>query len=318
MTGTELLIAAAIDVVMGDPRWFPHPVRGMGRVIAWCDEHVRLAWQSSVGLRLAGIVLACGLPAAVYGFSSVVIEWATGISVLAGRAVEIGLASTTLAWRDLWDHAQGVSRPLLAGNVADARSAVAKIVGRDTESLSESEVVRATVETIAESTADGVVAPLLYLSLGGAPFALAYKAVNTLDSMIGHREERYRDFGWASARLDDVANWLPARLTSWFIVLAAWACTKRWEQAIESRNILLRDAEKHPSPNSGRPEAAMAGALGVQLGGVNCYDGIAQERPIMGEGRSALYPGDIERAMWIMTIASLLCLLLALISLWVA
>lgn len=318
MTSVELLIAAAIDVALGDPRWLPHPVRGMGRAISWCDEHVRLVWQTSTGLRMAGLALACGLPLATYGLASVLIEWVTGISAMAGQLVEIGLAATTLAWRDLWDHAQGVNRALLAENMADARLAVARIVGRDTDSLSEPEVIRATVETISESTADGVVAPLLYLSLGGASLALAYKAISTLDSMIGYREERYQDFGWASARLDDLANWLPARLTGWFIVVATWAYTGRWERAMESRTILLRDAAKHPSPNSGRPEAAMAGALGVQLGGTNLYDGILQDRPIMGEGNRALCRADIDRALWIMTLAAILCLILALVSLWLA
>lgn len=318
MTGGELLLAAAVDAAVGDPRWLPHPVRGMGLVIVWCDEHIRLFCDSATGLRLAGLGMAIGLPVAAYGIGSFVIEQAASFSGLLGQAVGIGLAATTLAWRDLWDHATAVSRELSAGNVPGAREAVARIVGRDTESLSESETIRATVETIAESAADGVIAPLVYVTLGGAPLALAYKAINTLDSMIGHRDERYRDFGWASARFDDVANWIPARLTGGFMVMTAGLATGRWERTLESWRILLRDGAKHPSPNSGRPEAAMAGALGVQLGGTNYYRGVAHERPVMGENTRPLALGDIGLALRIMTATASLGLLCAAGSLWLA
>lgn len=318
MTGGELLLAAAVDAAMGDPRWLPHPVRAMGVVIAWCDEHLRLCCESATSLRLAGLCLAIGLPAVAYGIGSFVIEMAGSVSPWLGQAIGIGLAATTLAWRDLWDHAAAVSRELAWRNIPGARQAVALIVGRDTDSLSESEVVRATVETIAESTADGVIAPLVYLTLGGAPLALAYKAVSTLDSMIGHRDERYRDFGWASARLDDVANWIPARLAGGFIVLTAGLATGQWERTIESWRILVRDGAEHPSPNSGRPEAAMAGALGVQLGGTNYYDGIAQERSIIGDGAKVLMPSAIGLALRIMTATATLALGLAVSSLWLA
>ncbi|HEX9155443.1 MAG TPA: adenosylcobinamide-phosphate synthase CbiB, partial [Nitrospira sp.] len=275
MTGGDLLIAAAVDAAVGDPRWLPHPVRGMGLVISWGEERIRLFCKSSMSLRVAGFCLAIGLPVVVYVIGSFVIEQAESISALCGQAAGIALASTTLAWRDLWNHAMTVTRELAGRNIPGARQAVGMIVGRDTASLSEAEIVRATVETIAESAADGVIAPLVYLTLGGAPLALAYKAINTLDSMIGHRDERYADFGWASARLDDLANWIPARLTAGFMVLTAGLATGKWERTIESWRILLRDGAKHPSPNSGRPEAAMAGALGVQLGGTNYYDGLA-------------------------------------------
>lgn len=318
MTGGELLVAAALDIAVGDPRWLPHPVRGMGLVISWCDEQVRLFCERATSLRMVGLCLAIGLPVAVYCIGSFVIEQAASVSAVMGQAAGIGLAYTTLAGRDLWDHARTVSRELAAGNLSGARQAVAMIVGRDTETLSEAEVVRATVETIAESTADGVIAPLVYLTLGGAPLALAYKAVNTLDSMIGHRDERYRDFGWASARLDDCANWIPARLTAGFMVLIAGLATGQWERTIESWRILVRDGAKHPSPNSGRSEAAMAGALGIQLGGTNYYDGLAQERPRIGDGTRTFTPSDIGRSLRIMTMTALLGLGLAAVSLWLA
>ena len=185
------------------------------------------------------------------------------------------------------------------------------IVGRDTAELSESEIARATLETVAESSADGVIAPLVYLAIGGAPLALAYKAVNTLDSMIGHRDERYTDLGWASARLDDLANWVPSRVAAVLLIVGAGLITGQLKQICDGWRVLRRDGSKHPSPNSGRPEAAMAGILGVRLGGTNVYDGIKQDRPILGEeGRSA-ESGDIALAMKVMAAASILGVFLA-------
>jgi adenosylcobinamide-phosphate synthase len=233
-----------------------------------------------------------------------------------GTVVTIGLAATTLAGRDLWDHVQAVKHPLQQGDMIAARQAVAMIVGRDTQQLSESEVVRATVETLAESAADGVIAPLFYLALGGPPLALAYKAVNTLDSMVGHRDERHIDFGWASARLDDLANWIPARLTAVLLLIAVGLVRGSITRMMSGWRVLLRDGEKHPSPNSGRPEAAMAGALGVQLGGTNYYEGMANERPILGDGRQELVAGDIALAAQLMAVASLLGAMIGAGMLW--
>lgn len=246
------------------------------------------------------------------------IAQATAIAPLLGQVVGVGLAYTTLAGRDLFDHVQAVLRELAAGNLAGARQAVAMIVGRDSATLTESGVARATVETIAESTSDGIIAPLVYLSLGGAPLALAYKAVNTLDSMIGHLDARYEHFGWASARLDDVLNWVPARLAGGFIALAAGLSTGQWHRIHESWYMLHRDGDKHASPNSGQPEAAMAGALGVQLGGTNYYDGVAHEAPSIGDGTADITPQHIRQASRIMIVTYGLGLFFALLSLWVS
>lgn len=316
MTGHDLLIAAGLDALLGDPRWFPHPVRGMGAVISWFDHRIRCLCRSDQALRIAGICLAVGLPVGVYTAATFLISQASAVSPLLGQAVGIGLAYTTLAGRDLFDHVQTVSRELDGENLMGAREAVAMIVGRDSATLTEPEIVRATVETIAESTSDGIIAPLVYLTLGGAPLALAYKAVNTLDSMVGHRDARYVYFGWASARIDDVMNWVPARLTGSFIALAAGVATGEWSRVRESWYILHRDGDKHPSPNSGRPEAAMAGALGIQLGGRNYYDGVPQDRLPMGDGTSSLTPDHIAQASRIMVVTGVLGLIFALFSLW--
>lgn len=318
MTGGDLLLAAALDAVAGDPRWLPHPVRGMGFIIDWFDHRIRSLCRSDQALQIAGVCLALGLPAAVYAVATFVITQAAALSPLLGHIVGVGLAYTTLAGRDLFDHVQAVSRELACGNLDGARKAVALIVGRDSATLTEPEIVRATVETIAESTSDGMIAPLVFLSLGGAPLALAYKAVNTLDSMIGHRDARYEYFGWASARLDDVMNWVPARLTGGFIALAAGLATGRWHRVHDSWYILHRDGDKHPSPNSGRPEAAMAGALGVQLGGRNYYDGVPHDGELIGDGTAALTAEHIDQASRIMVATCGLGLFFALLSLWVA
>lgn len=311
MTGSELLLAAGLDALFGDPRWFPHPVRGMGRLIAWCDHHVREWRWSSDALRAAGLTLAVGLPLCVFVLTHWVLSAAESLSAWFGSLTSIVLAWTTLAGRDLWDHVRVVDDFLRTGDLPAAREAVSMIVGRDTAELPESEVARATVETVAESSADGVIAPLFYLVVGGAPLALAYKAINTLDSMIGHRDEYHIDFGWASARLDDLVNWIPARLSAVLLILGAGLVTHRLEQARKGWEVLQRDGGLHPSPNSGRPEAAMSGILGVRLGGTNFYDGIAQDRPVLGEEGREAEPGDITLASTIMVVASVLGVLLA-------
>jgi len=234
----------------------------------------------------------------------------SSIDPLWGSAATVLLAWTTLAARDLIDHVVAVQQALQSVSLAEARTAVAQIVGRDTEEMDETDIVRATVETIAESTADGIVAPLFYLVLGGAPLALAYKAINTLDSMIGHLDDRYRWFGWASARMDDAANFIPARITALLLVLSAGVVSRSWPAMQRTWQILLRDGGRHPSPNSGRPEAAMAGALGVQLGGINRYDGLPVERPCLGDPHQPLTRVHIGMALTLMLWTSLTGVLL--------
>lgn len=311
MTAGELLLACLLDAVIGDPRWLPHPVRLMGQVIGWYELRIRSVVQTARGERAAGVLLAAGLPVVSYAVGWITIELVGALQAVVGAAATVVLAAMTVAARDLADHARAVGEALKAGSIEKAREAVAHIVGRDTAHLSEPDIVRATVETIAESTSDGVVAPLFYLTLGGAPLALAYKAVNTLDSMVGHREPRYQHLGWASARLDDVVNWLPARLTALLLVCAAWPVLWSGRAVQRSWFLLRRDGHRHPSPNSGWPEAAMAGALGVQLGGTNYYGGVQQERPRLGDPVEALALVHIDRALRLMKTAVVFALLLA-------
>lgn len=316
MTALDLAAACGLDAVIGDPRALPHPVRWMGRLIAFSHRWARIYCTGAPSLRAAGILLAALLPATAFAAGWAAIEAGNVLHEWVGQVIGICLAATTLAWRDLVDHVRAVSCALQAGSLERARVAVGMIVGRDTQQLSEAEVVRAAIETIGESASDGVIAPLLFLTVGGPPLALAYKAVSTLDSMVGHRDEEYRDFGWASARLDDLVNWIPARVTAWLIAAAAGIVLLSATAAKRSSAILLRDGHKHPSPNSGRPEAAMAGALGVQLGGVNVYAGRADERPVLGDAVTPLSVRHLQRAERIVTVAYLMAIAAAARFLW--
>lgn len=288
-----VLAAFAVDMLVGDPRWLPHPVVLMGRAIRRLEGVLR---GTGLPLRLAGVLLAVFLVGGAWAAAWAVIAACAWLHPVAGVLAHVWLFSTTLAPRSLAEHAMAVYRPLAAGDLIQARERVGWIVGRDTQDLSEVEVVRAAVETVAESTCDGVIAPLFWGLVGGAPLAMAYKAANTLDSMVGHLDEQYREFGWASARLDDLLNLVPARLSAFLLAAAAFsgrALATAW-----------RDARRHPSPNSGWSEAAVAGALGVQLGGLNYYDGEPEMRAYMGEPLRPLEPADIPRAVRLMYLAA--------------
>lgn len=316
MTMTVLLGACALDLVIGDPRWLPHPVRWIGCLI----DRLERPLLSTVGHRIvatsAGVAVTLVVPGLVFGFVWGLVQGAHQLHPQLGLMVEMVFSFLALAARDLQDHAKAVWHALVGGSLDEARRAVGRIVGRDTASLSESEIVRATVETVAESTSDGIVAPLFFLAVGGAPLAWTYKAVNTLDSMIGHPEPPFRHIGWASARLDDVMNWLPARVTGLLIAVAAGLRYRSLARLHQAWVVLSRDGGHHPSPNSGRPEAAMAGALLVQLGGANVYDGIVKARPMIGTAVRPLTPELIPEALSLMWIASALAAGLACLVLW--
>jgi adenosylcobinamide-phosphate synthase len=298
MTAGSFLGACVLDALLGDPRRLPHPVRAIGRLIGWGERRfVGGCASHPLAAKIAGVVVAIGLPAASYGIVWSAIRTTDLILMPAGRIVEILFAFWALAARDLADHAWQVGDALEEGQIEQARAAVGLIVGRDTALLPEPEIVRATVETVAESTCDGIVAPMFFLAIGGAPLVWAYKTINTLDSMIGHKEPPYRDIGWASARFDDLMNWVPARLTAVLIVIAGGMRFASRRCLRDGWRIMIRDGGKHPSPNSGRPEAAMAGVLGVQLGGTNWYEGRSEVRPTIGTAREPMAAGRITEAV---------------------
>ena len=307
MVTVNLLAACLLDGILGDPRWMPHPVRMMGVVISWFEGFGRKMCVTQMGQRVMGVVIAFVIPGGSFLVSWWVLSLGAAVHPWFGDLLWVFLAYTTLAAKDLARHAWEVYRFLQEGSLTEARKSVSFIVGRDTDQLSESEVARATIETVAESTSDGVIAPLLYLVLGGPPLALAYKAINTLDSMIGHHDPPYQDIGWASAKLDDVANWIPARLSAALLVVSSSFRLKTSGYAWE---VYQRDCSKHASPNSGHLEAAMAGALGIQLGGPNAYDGVLVDRPQLGDHTNSPEPQHIPMALELMWISFGLAVLL--------
>lgn len=259
------------DRLAGDPEWFPHPVRLIGMAITRGETALRRLPQSNFVELLSGAALTVVVVSGTYCISRKVLQAAGARSSSLGNILELILAWNCLAARNLEQEALSVARTLEAEDLPLARSRVARIVGRDTEHLDTPEVCRAVMESLAESASDGIVAPLFYLALGGVPLALAYKAVNTLDSMIGHTDKRYFYFGKAAARLDDAANYLPARLTAAAIVAVSYV--QNYADPRAAWETWRRDGDKHKSPNAGHPESAMAGALHVQLGGDNTYQG---------------------------------------------
>jgi len=290
MTPLRLTLAYALDALAGDPEWFPHPVRIFGAMIRAGERWLRRPARNPAAEVVAGTVLTGAI---------VSVAWCSG-KPDAGWW-QIPLAWTTLATRNLIDEAAAVIRALDAGDLPLARRRLARIVGRDTAHLNPNEIARAVIETLAESACDGIVAPLFWLAAGGLPWAMAYKSINTLDSMIGHREPPYRYFGVTAARLDDAANLLPARLTA---IAIATSAAIHGQDGGRSLRVWQRDGDKHASPNAGQSEAAMAGALGIQLGGTNFYDGEPHHGPILCEEGRAATARDAKAAIKIVATVS--------------
>ncbi len=301
--GFELLAAYALDLALGDPPSWPHPVRWLGRLITAWEEPLRRRFTS---MHLAGMVLAGGCLLVAAGTAYGLVGLATAVHPGLGLGMSVLLLYWAISVRDLANHAWAVYHPLRRGDLPAARSALANIVGRETAHLDEAGIVRATVETIAENTVDGVLSPMFYATLGGPPLAWAFKAASTLDSMVGYKTARYREFGWAGARLDDLANWLPARLSGIFFVLGAGMLGLDWRQ---TWRIFRRDGRRHASPNAGWPEAAMSGALGLRLGGPNIYHGETVAKPWLGDPRREPEPADIPRAIRLLVTVSTLAAL---------
>lgn len=292
------LVAVAVEAIVGYPdavyRAIGHPVTWIGRLIAWCDRTWNSPDQSDDERRLWGVAtLALLLLASI--FVGRVLEELLPMVVCAV------LASSLLAQRSLYRHVADVADGLERGGLAEGRKAVSMIVGRDPERLDEAGVARAAIESLAENFSDGIVAPLFWLAVAGLPGGIAYKAVNTADSMIGHKSERHLAFGWASARFDDLVNLPASRLAAlWLIVAAGFVPGGSPQRAWDT---VRRDARFHRSPNAGWPEAAMAGALGLRLNGPRLYDGEVVDDPYMGDGRAEATPADIRTALRLYRIA---------------
>ncbi|MFG6118027.1 adenosylcobinamide-phosphate synthase CbiB [Thalassobacillus sp. B23F22_16] len=289
-----ILAAIVLELVIGDPKFFPHPVVIIGKMIAFMDKK----WNKEKHRRAKGFLLLGAVTVITYISIGMVVYLAGRVSFWAGAALEVYLISSTIAIKGLQQAGEEVGNPLREGDLPLARKKLSYIVGRDTEALDESEIVRGTVETVAENTVDGITAPIFWALIGGAPLAMVYRAVNTLDSMVGYKNERYEAFGFASARFDDLVNWIPARMTAVCMWLAAWFYPTRKKG--NAWRVTLRDASKHPSPNSGWPEAMTAGLLGVQLGGVNTYKGVVSNRSKIGNPLTELKTEHIAQSITIM------------------
>ncbi|MFZ5641637.1 MAG: adenosylcobinamide-phosphate synthase CbiB [Bacillota bacterium] len=299
----QIGLAYLIDLVVGDPRGIPHPVIIIGKGIDAAEKLLRRIITSLLGLRFSGVILTLVIVGLTYFVTWGLVQVTSQLNQWLGWVVSVWFLSTTLAVKCLRQAADEIYQLLEDGQLQTARQKVGWIVGRDTDRLDEPEIVRATVETVAENIVDGIVAPLFYAFIGGLPLAMAYKAVNTLDSMVGYKNEKYREFGWFAARLDDIANYIPARITGILMLIAAAAAGKDAGYAVHTWR---RDAGKHPSPNSGIPESIVAGALGIRLGGLNFYGGRESFRPYMGKPMDELNRRHIKETTRIMLITSLL------------
>lgn len=299
-----------LDLWLADPGWMPHPVVAMGKCIAKLESVLRRCFPATpTGERTAGIVLAAVLPLGTLLFTTLVCWAADFLHPALGFAVQTIWCWQALAVKGLAAESRNVYGCLAAEDLSAARKAVARIVGRDTQNLTVEGVTKAAVETVAENFSDGVVAPLLYMLIGGAPLALCYKAINTMDSMVGYKNQRYLYFGWAAAKLDDAANFLPSRLAALVWIVAA-ALTG--QDAKNSWRIWRRDRRNHASPNSAQTESACAGALRVQLAGPAYYFGEYYEKPTIGDAQRPVEPQDILRANRMLVAAAILSVLAGL------
>ena len=310
MTVWAVVGGFVLDALFGDPAWLPHPVVFMGRAIARLEGFLRPRLpKTPKGEVLGGAIVAFCLPVGTLVFTGAVCRGAARLHPLLGLAVQMFWCAQALAARGLVQESTNVYKELIKPDLPAARRAVSRIVGRDTAALTAEGVTKAAVETVAENASDGVIAPLFYMLLGGAPLALTYKAINTMDSMLGYKNERYLYFGRVPAKLDDAANYIPSRLAGLLWVAAA-AFTHN--DAKGAWKIWRRDRRRHASPNSAQTESACAGALGVQLAGPAYYFGQYYPKLTIGDALRPIEPEDILRANRMMYAESLLALALGL------
>ena len=311
MIGYAVLGGFVLDTIFGDPAWLPHPVVYMGKAISALEKQLRARLpKTPEGELWGGRILAFCLPVGTLALTSLVCMGAAALHPLLGLAVQMFWCGQALAAKGLVQESMNVYRELTKPDLPAARTAVSRIVGRDTKALTAEGVTKAAVETVAENASDGVIAPLFYMLLGGAPLALTYKAINTMDSMVGYKNTQYLYFGRAAAKLDDVANYLPSRIAALLWVAAA-ALTGN--DARNAWRIWRRDRRNHASPNSAQTESACAGALNVQLAGPAYYFGEYYPKPTIGDAVRPIAPEDIRRADRMMYAESLLALALGLV-----
>ena len=305
-----MILGYIMDLVFGDPYWFPHPVRFIGKLISKTEKFIRKHAKSEKSLKYWGILMWL-VPVVTTALVTTLIVKITSFNKYVEIFVSAFIIYTTLSTKCLKDEATKIYNVLETGDIKKSREQLSYIVGRDTTNLSQSEIIRATVETVAENTVDGTISPMFYGFLFGPVGAMTYKAINTLDSMVGYKNDKYLNLGCVSAKLDDVANFIPARLTAIFMPLGAFLCGMN---GANSFKIAIRDRKNHKSPNCAFAEGAAAGAIGVQLGGTNIYFGKEVYKPTIGDKKRELENYDIVRMNKLMyaTTANALLILSAL------
>lgn len=305
-----LILGYGIDMIIGDPQGFPHPVRLIGNFISFMERKLRRGCRNEEDERKAGMILWFSAVGASFIVPFAILLIASRISGTLALIVESIMCYYILATKSLKDESMKVYSSLKNNNLQEARRNLSYIVGRDVDKLDEGAVARAAVETVAENTSDGVIAPMLYILIGGAPLGFMYKAVNTLDSMVGYKNKRYINMGRFSAIADDVANYIPARLSAYIMVAAAFILNMDYRKALE---IYRRDRYNHKSPNSAHTEAVSAGALNIMLGGDNYYGGVLVPKPSIGDSDRDVEAEDIGRVNRLMYAASILCLFIGIV-----
>jgi len=296
-------LAYVLDLIIGDPNHWYHPVRLIGSLIRWLEKGLLRASDSPFKKRFKGLILMITVVGASFLLPLVLLWFLFKINFFLGFAVEVWLIFRAFATRQLDRETKLVYKALKKGDLEEARKYISYLVSRDTDQMTEEEIVKAAIETIAENLGDGVVAPMIFAVIGGAPLAWAYKGANTLDSMVGYKNEKYQDYGFVSAKFDDLLNYIPARLSSIFILLAGACLRYKFRNGLK---VLVRDRHNHASPNSAYPESAAAGLLDIQLGGKASYFGETSIKPTMGDVGKVIDVNDLAKASHLLYTTSFL------------
>ncbi len=308
----SLIVGYILDLIIGDPHGFFHPIKLIGNMISSIEKKLRTRCKNKDEERRAGAILWIVVVGASFVVPYLLLELVSNINLILAIILESVMCYYILATKSLRDESMKVYKALKENNIVEARKYLSYIVGRDTENLNESSVAKGAVETVAENTSDGVIAPIIFILIGGAPLGFMYKAINTLDSMVGYKNEKYIDFGRFSAIADDVANYIPSRISAYLMIIASMIIGMDYKNAYK---IYKRDRYNHLSPNSAQTESVCAGALNISLGGGNYYGGVLVSKPTIGDNDRYIETEDIKRANNLMYVTSFICMTLGVLIL---
>jgi len=308
----SLIVGYILDLIIGDPHGFFHPIKLIGNMISSIEKKLRTRCKNKDEERRAGAILWIVVVGASFVVPYLLLELVSNINLILAIILESVMCYYVLATKSLRDESMKVYKALKENNIVEARKYLSYIVGRDTENLNDSSVAKGAVETVAENTSDGVIAPIIFILIGGAPLGFMYKAINTLDSMVGYKNEKYIDFGRFSAIADDVANYIPSRISAYLMIIASMIIGMDYKNAYK---IYKRDRYNHLSPNSAQTESVCAGALNISLGGGNYYGGVLVSKPTIGDNDRYIETEDIKRANNLMYVTSFICMTLGVLIL---